>query len=505
MTPSENDTKPATDRDRYRVLLETSRRLSATLGPDELYAAIYRETAGLMEASGFYLALYDQSRDLARIVFYADEGEVKHVDHSFRASDSEVFRSQAAYLIDDDLQQGSLLVLGDQGTRVARSAVTAPIVLSGRTLGAISAQSYEPETYSQDDLQMLEGIADVAAVALQNSIQFTELERRRTEAERLEEIGRVLTSELDTEEVLDRVIAAVQEVLQVDGTAVWLCDLRNSSVCRVAESGGDVALPVGLEWDIGGELRRILDDERRPVVFENLHANPLVPTEVADHLRGGSAIGAPVIVSGRVEGVLTAGSRQPRRFTQEDTGVLQRLANQFAVALGNARLHADLHALSLTDPLTGLPNRRRLQIHLDHEIAAARRGRPLGIAIIDLDRFKHYNDTFGHVAGDEILKAMGRVLSEENRAMNLVARFGGDEFVSVLSDADLDGLRHYVDRVLARVGKDDTLSRFDISISCGIAAFDPETMVSVNDVLRAADSDLYAAKAASEADKKAAG
>jgi hypothetical protein len=76
MTPSENDTKPATDRDRYRVLLETSRRLSATLGPDELYAAIYRETAGLMEASGFYLALYDQSRDLARIVFYADEGEV---------------------------------------------------------------------------------------------------------------------------------------------------------------------------------------------------------------------------------------------------------------------------------------------------------------------------------------------------------------------------------------------------------------------------------------------
>jgi PleD family two-component response regulator len=84
---------------------------------------------------------------------------------------------------------------------------------------------------------------------------------------------------------------------------------------------------------------------------------------------------------------------RPTGFTREDVAVLQRLASQACVALGNTRLHANLHPLSLTDPLTALPNRRRLQIHLDHEVAAARRGRPISIAIFDIDDFKRYNDT----------------------------------------------------------------------------------------------------------------
>jgi len=172
------------------------------------------------------------------------------------------------------------------------------------------------------------------------------------------------------------------------------------------------------------------------------------------------------------------------------------------VALGNARMHANLHALSLTDPLTGLPNRRRLQIHLDHEVAAARRGRPMALAIFDIDRFKHYNDTFGHIAGDEILKSVGGVLSRENRAMNVVARYGGDEFVSVLSETDLEGVRNFVDRVQARLKEEDILKKFGITLSVGCAEFDPETMASVNDVLRAADADMYDNKAKAQAKLK---
>lgn len=490
----QSNSKGKGDSDRYRYLLETSRRLTATLGTDELYEAIYRETTALLDATGFYLAVHDQSRDLGRIVFYADEGQTARVDLPFRGSDSEVFRTQRASLITDDLEDGSLLVLGEDGTRVARSAVTAPILLNGRMLGAISAQDYEPDAFDEDDLAFLEGIADVAAVALHNAIQFGELERRRIEAERLEEIGRALTSQLDPDDVLDRVIDAVQEVLSVDGTAIWLCDLGTDSVCRVAVSGGEVQLPVGLEWDLGDELLRSLEDQRRPVVFDNLQTSDLVPGELTEYLPGGSAIGVPVIVSGQVAGILTAGSRQPRRFAREDAGVLQRLANQFAVALGNARLHADVHALSLTDPLTGLPNRRRLHVHLDLEVAAAHRGRPLSIAMVDINRFKHYNDTFGHVAGDTILKAVARVLKDENRAMNLVARYGGDEFVAVLSDTGLEGARNYAERVRRRVETDETLKPFGIELTIGTAEFDADRMASVNDALRAADADMYAAK-----------
>jgi len=387
------------------------------------------------------------------------------------------------------------MTLGDDESDPTRSAVTAPLMHDGRILGAISAQSYDIDAYDDDDLEMLQGIADIAAVAIYNSMQFAELDRRRKEAEQLEEIGRALTSKLDPDQVLGHVITAVSEVLHVDGVAVWLAEPGLKGVCRVADSGGEIALPIGLEWEITGELRQTLVDEHGHIVFDNLATTDALPPSVAEHLTGGSAVGVPLIIGGQVEGILTAGSHQPRRFNTEDIAVLQRLASQASVALGNARLHANLHALSLTDPLTGLPNRRRLQIHLDHEVAAARRGRPMGIAVFDIDKFKHYNDTFGHVAGDEILKAIGKVLFEENRAMNVVARFGGDEFVSVLSETGIEGVKHFVDRVHARMAKNETLVKFGISVSIGCAEFDTETMASVNDVLRAADADMYERKA----------
>ncbi len=506
MSKSDRQDASPQEADRYRTLLDASRTLGATLSPDELHEAIYRQTAAAVDAPGFYLAIHDQSRDLARVVYYAEKGEGRHADIPYRGSDSEVLSTQKAAIIGNGLADGALLSLGDDGTEAAQSALVAPLLHHGRVLGAISAQSYEEEAYDDADLEMLEGLAGIAAMAIYNSQQFTELERRRREAEQLEEIGRALTSKLDPDQVVGLVITAVSEVLDVDGVAVWLRDPRHPEVCRVAESGGDLALPPGLEWRLEGDLLRTLVEKREPVLIDNL-ATPRqpLPEQVAEHLTGGSAIGVPLVLSGQVEGILTAGSRQPRHFGHEDIHVLLRLASQACVALGNARLHASLHALSLTDPLTGLPNRRRLQIHLDHEVAAARRGRPMSIAVFDIDRFKHYNDTFGHIAGDEILRAVGRLLLAENRAMNVVARYGGDEFVSVLSETDLDGARHFVERVEKRMAEDETLAKFGISMSIGCAEFDGTEMASVNDVLRAADADMYEAKARRQAAKRAGG
>ena len=88
---------------RYRVLLEASQTLGATLSPDELHEAIYKETAAAVEAPGFYLALHDHSRDLARVVYYAEGGKGKHVDIPYRGSDSDVISSQRASIVNDEL------------------------------------------------------------------------------------------------------------------------------------------------------------------------------------------------------------------------------------------------------------------------------------------------------------------------------------------------------------------------------------------------------------------
>jgi len=483
------------DAERYRILLEIGHELAATLGQDELYQTIYREASRAVEASGFYISLYDQSRDLARVVFIADHGDEQRADVTYRGSDSEVIRSQKAALVTEDAADRPLLVLGDHST-VPAATLTAPLIHHGKVLGVISAQSDRADAYAEEDLELFEAIADMAAVSLENAIQFSELSRRRREAEQIEEIGRALTSELDPELVLGKVVDAVLEVLDVDGASVWLADGKKGLVMKVAESAGEISLPLGLEWDVSGELERVLVDERKPFVMDNLAGSGLIPPKIREYLRSGSGVGVPIEINNQVAGILSAGSRKPRHFDKFDTSVLQRLARQSSIALENARLHADLHALSITDPLTDLPNRRRLQIHLDHEVAAARRGRALALAVFDIDSFKHYNDTFGHVAGDQILKAFADILIEENRAMNLVARYGGDEFVAALTDTTQDGIKAYVDRVTRRVNSDETLAKFGISVSAGTAQFDPDEMATVNDLLRAADADMYAQKAA---------
>lgn len=489
--------------ERFRRLLEASRTLGATLGLEDLYEAIYHQTTAVVEAPAFCLVVYEQSRDLARVVYCADHGEGRPTDLAFRGSDSEIITTKRPSILNGELADSAVMSTTEDDSAVPRSAMVAPLLHAGRVLGTLSAQSYEEHAYSESDLELFTGLAEVAAASLHNSQQFAELERRRREAEQLEEIGRALTSKLDPDQVVGLMVNAVMDVLDVDGVAVWLRDPHNGGAYRVADAGGEIALPIGMVWELDESLFDTLINHQQPVLLDDLGQYGPLPPHVAEHITGGSAVGVPLVFSEQVQGVLTAGSRQERWFAREHVAVLQRLTNQACVALGNAHLHANLHALSLTDPLTGLPNRRRLQIHLEHEVAAARRGRPTAIAVFDIDKFKYYNDTFGHIAGDEILKAIGAVLTRENRAMNVVARYGGDEFVSVLSDTGLEGARRFVGRVQAAVADDETLAKFGISISIGCAEFDHDAMATVNDVLRAADSDMYEQKAKRHSEMKA--
>jgi diguanylate cyclase (GGDEF)-like protein len=158
------------------------------------------------------------------------------------------------------------------------------------------------------------------------------------------------------------------------------------------------------------------------------------------------------------------------------------------------RERSEAERLALEDELTALPNRRKAREMLDREFAAARRGRALSVALFDLDAFKGYNDRHGHRAGDEWLRSVAEVFRAATRGMNLSSRYGGEEFLAVLSDTREAGARVFAERVLAGV-RTASPAADPQTVSAGIAEY-RDGMASPDDLLDAADRALYSAKAA---------
>jgi diguanylate cyclase (GGDEF)-like protein len=479
--------------ERYRVLLDIGHQLARTLSAQELYQAIYSETSRILETTGFYVALYDPDADLATVVFYADKGVEQNVEITYRGSESDVLRMGKSSIVFDRAENVSFMVLGEEGTELTRSALSVPLIYEGRVVGTLSTQSYQANAYTEEDLELFQAIADLAVVAINNSQHVQELDSRRREAERIEEIGRAIASSLDAKEVLRAVNDAVLELLQADASTVWLME---GGQMKVASSLGKIRLQDGTLWRLSDGLHQAVLRDRRPIIVEDLSKSKLIPPEVATETRAGSLLLVPLVLEEEVAGALSASKVQKGAVTTEEVAVLQRLANQTSVALSNARLHESIRNLSLTDPLTDLPNRRHLDMHLRREVAAARRGRNVCVVLFDLNDFKIHNDRLGHVVGDQILRYFGRILLSETRAMNLAARYGGDEFITILTDIPRSGAESHAKRVSRRVSAHPELSKYGVTISYGIAEFDPVKMFEVEDLVEEADRDLYRVKKA---------
>ncbi|HEU4456583.1 MAG TPA: GGDEF domain-containing protein, partial [Longimicrobium sp.] len=180
--------------------------------------------------------------------------------------------------------------------------------------------------------------------------------------------------------------------------------------------------------------------------------------------------------------------REERIFEPEDWDVLRALGLQAEMALRRIRLIESVRSLSLTDSLTGLPNRRHMDVVLEHAWASARRGEALAVMVLDLDGFKEVNDRDGHLAGDRLLCEVAEALRAESRGSDVVVRYGGDEFLAILPGGDTAGALSLAGRVRRRLGG-------RVGISEGVAEYRPECP-SPDELIRAADRALYDAKRA---------
>jgi diguanylate cyclase (GGDEF)-like protein len=316
-------------------------------------------------------------------------------------------------------------------------------------------------------------------------------QRQLAQSRALVEVSRALAGATHLDETLNRVAdwstrlltarAAVIELLSDDGRTL-----------EVRAAVGFPAEFIGLRFPVEGSFTGWV--VRHGIARTTLDpaAEPDIQAKSRRFLPRCAVASAPLRYHDRMLGVLSGLADEP--FDRHDLELLGALADQAAVAIENARLFEEVNRLSMTDPLTGLANRRRLEDELGREFSAALRGRQLVAVMFDLNEFKGYNDRYGHLAGDEALKLFGRALSAETRTMNLAARYGGDEFVTLLGDSSMEGARVFAQRVKRRFTRSIArLGRRPIGVAVGVSAF-ARGMTAPEHLIAAADAALYEMK-----------
>lgn len=307
------------------------------------------------------------------------------------------------------------------------------------------------------------------------------------------EMTSLLQACADTDESLDVICQYAERLLRVDSGGLYLFrESRNQVELTVhwgVESKSEVVFDPDHCWALRrGELH-ILDGEGHALACRHLH-------DWGDI----SSLCVPIVAQGNVLGVLHLERHHGKPMSATEVSLANNLATQIALAMASVKLRDTLRNLSVRDPLTGLFNRRYMEESLQREIATAqRKNRALAVVILDLDYFKKFNDTFGHEAGDFLLREIGGLLSRKSRVGDIACRFGGEEFVLIYPEAEPEIAAQLAEQLreamhglhLQHFGR----SLGQISASLGLSFF-PMHGSTADQLLRAADKALYAAKAA---------
>jgi diguanylate cyclase (GGDEF)-like protein len=193
-------------------------------------------------------------------------------------------------------------------------------------------------------------------------------------------------------------------------------------------------------------------------------------------------------------GVFQVASLEPDAFSKNDTRLLELLFGHTAAAIKRIRLQTELKEQAIHDSLTGLHNRFYLATVLDQEVKRSKRyHHGMTFIMIDINRFKEINDSYGHQVGDEVLRGVAALLREAVRESDIVVRYGGDEFLIVLlaTTADVDRIKERIAQKASLLSKHNGQVAFPVTLSIGSASWDPKGRQSVGEILNEADKKMY--------------
>ncbi len=392
--------------------------------------------------------------------------------------------------------------LGVRPATPPQPMMAVPLLLHGHRFGLITVVGRAGQRLGEEDRGILEAMGRQTAIALENAHLYAETNRRAQQFEALYEVGRTMASTLNLQEILGRISEAVSSLLAVRAMSLMLLNPDGQTLSTIAGYDSFDARLRAAEAQAGDQLPSLAAvREKRLVVVPELAKETIYGPWLAAALSEGyrAFLAVPLLVQDRPVGCLNLYLAERRDLEQEELQLLSTLASQAAIAIENARLFEETRQLAITDPLTGLANHRQFYDQLGREFRRSLRyRRPLTLLMMDLDRFKHFNDSYGHLAGDQALRETAEVLRQNARSVDILARYGGEEFTIILPETEGTRALIQAERVRAAVAN-HTLEGLEgeaargVTVSIGLAALTP-TMKRIEDLVQAADEALYRAK-----------
>jgi len=313
-------------------------------------------------------------------------------------------------------------------------------------------------------------------------------------------VAQAVVSSLDLDAVLHTILRNAMDIMQTPAGSIALYD---DSLCQMelhAHSGMSPAFTAKSRWRVkeGGLTHRILEEGQLFIVEDTEQAtffnNPLA---IDEGIR--SLIAVPLKIQNKIVGILYVDDFVPRRFPQQLLSLLSILASFAAMSIDNARLHEKMRSLACTDGLTGLYNHRQFKHMIRDEVTrASRYQKPLGLVMFDIDDFKKFNDTYGHPNGDKVLVAVAEILQGTLREYDLAFRYGGEEFIVILPEADLSMALAAAERARRAIEAEsgrylDGVGARGVTVSVGVASYPRDGDDDVA-LFKSVDDLLYQAK-----------
>lgn len=474
----------------YELLTQIGQVISSRLDPDEVLRGIQRELGRLFDTRTFYVAFQDGEN--LRFDFETVDGEIqpKRTRKFGGGFSDHIIRTGQPILVPSGIEKVRDDLGITQRSREMKCYLGVPLRMGNRTAGVMGVISRDREfAFEQRDLDVLLTAAGQVAVAMENALLFADAQVRAKDLTFLNHISARAISSQNAEEMLPEIVQEIQKNFAFEHIGIGFLDYATKDIEIKAEAGttsnmAGKRVPLGV--GILGRVARsgdfaLVQDSPEP------HLLGLLPDSR-------SVLCIPLAYGETLLGVLNIESTREHAFSSQDVLLLRTLADLLSTALHNAFIFQKMQQQSITDGLTGIKTRRFFLEALSQEWKrASRSGRPFSVVLVDLDKFKDVNDTMGHLEGDLVLARVGRLLEQKCRQSNVVARYGGDEFVILMPETGVEQALILSERLRLWMATDPMLNERKVSGSFGVASF-PLHGASTEDIIRVADAGMYVSK-----------